>query len=74
MHHGRDIPLWTRHNTNDSQKLFRHTGIIITQNCGNVNSDANFGIYIQYLQKPWTFFYLCTLVNSDYGLLFVVTI
>ena len=25
--------------------------------CGNVNSNANFGIYIQYLQQPWTLLY-----------------
>ena len=38
--------------------LFRHTGIIITRNCGNVNSNANFGMYIQHLQQPWTFLYV----------------
>ena len=26
--------------------LFRHTGIITTRNCGNVNSNAIFGIHI----------------------------
>ena len=38
--------------------LFRHTGIIITRTCRNVNSNSNFGIYIQYLQQPWTFLYV----------------
>ena len=38
--------------------VFRHTGIIITRTCRNVNSNSNFGIYIQYLQQPWTFLYV----------------
>ena len=48
-------------------------GIMITRHFGHVNSNVNFRIYIRYLQPPGTFL-LYTIANSDYGLLFLVTI
>ena len=44
--------------TKRKKDVLRHTGIIITRTCRNVNSNSNFGIYMQYLQQPWTFLYV----------------